>query len=36
MLFRGTDGGQIGRKRANIEVKKQKSANMSIILSASN
>jgi hypothetical protein len=34
VLLRGTAGGQIGRKTANMEVKKQKSANMSTILNA--
>ena len=34
VLLRGTDGGQNGRKTANVEVKNQKSANMGAILIA--
>ncbi|MDY4942856.1 MAG: hypothetical protein SO082_06630 [Candidatus Limisoma sp.] len=33
-LSRGKDGGQNGRKSANIEVKNQKSAKMGTILNA--
>ena len=34
MLLRGTDGGQSGRKSANIEVKNQKSAKIDEIINA--